>query len=147
MCHRTSEISSSSSIEVTIPSPTGCAGLTTFGGDGALYTTPNGVVYTLYCGISSTPTFYGVKDGDATSILECLADCDVDPECGAAYLSNAICYYSEQPTSTGPADDSNAILAVRAAQNPYPDGTTTSSSTVSSSSSSEVATIDNGSTT
>jgi hypothetical protein len=145
--HRSVETSSSSSIEVALPSPTGCAGLASFGGDGATYTTPNGVVYTLYCGIASTPIFYGVREEDATSILECLADCDVDPDCGAALLLNAICYYSEQPTDYGLTDDENAILAVRAAQNPYPDETTTSSSTVSSSSSSEVPSTDDGPTT
>ena len=104
-------------------------------------------MYTLYCGIASTPIFYGVREEDATSILECLADCDVDPDCGAALLLNAICYYSEQPTDYGRTDDENAILAVRTAQNSYPDETTTSSSTVSSSSSSEVPSTDDGPTT
>jgi hypothetical protein len=147
MYHRTSETSSSSSIEVALPSPTGCAGLATFGGNGAPYTTPNGIFYTLYCGISSTPTFYGIRDGDATSILVCLADCDVDTKCGAAFLLDAKCYYSEKPTDYEVADDPEAILAVRAAQNQYPDETTTLSSTVSSSSSSESATTDDGPTT
>lgn len=86
-------------------------------------------MYTLYCGIASVPIFYGVKEQDVTTITECLADCDVDPDCGAAFLVNAVCYYSEQPTSYGPTDDPEAILAVRAAApDPYPDATTSSTS-------------------
>jgi hypothetical protein len=77
-------------------------------------------VYTLYCGIASLPIPYGVKEEDVTSILECLADCDADPECGAALFIDPICYYSE---------------------------TTSSSSTISSSSSSEVPPVYEGSTT
>jgi hypothetical protein len=119
----------------------------TLGGDGASYATPNGIAYTLYCGISSTPTPYGDREGNATFILECLADCDVDTKCEAAFLLNAKCYYSEKPTDYGVADDPEAILAVRASPNPYLDETTTSSSTVSSSSSSEVATTGDGPTT
>jgi hypothetical protein len=99
-------------------------------------------VYTLYCGIASLPIPYGVKEKDVTSILECLADCDADPE------FNPICYYSETPTSYGPTDDPEAVLAVRAgAPDPYLDGTTSSSSTISSSSSSEVPPVYEGSTT
>jgi hypothetical protein len=90
-------------------------------------------VYTLYCGIASVPTFYGVREEDATSILDCLADCDLDPDCGAAFLLYEICRYSEQPTSYGASDYSEAVLAVRAAA-PV-------STTVSSSSSSDVPPI------
>jgi hypothetical protein len=105
-------------------------------------------VYTLYCGIASLPIPYGVKEEDVTSILECLADCDADPECGAALFIDPICYYSETPTSYGPTDDPEVVLAVRAgAPDPYLDGTTSSSSTISSSSSSEVPPVYEGSTT
>lgn len=97
-------------------------------------------MYTLYCSIASLPIFYGVKEEDVTSILECLADCDADPDCGASLLVGATCYYSETPTSYGPTDDPEEVLAVKAgAPDPYLDGTTSSSSTISSSSSSEVA--------
>jgi hypothetical protein len=119
----------------------------TLGGDGAPYTTPNGIAYTLYCGVLSRPTPYGSREENATSVLECLADCDVDTKCEAAFLLNAKCYYSKKPTDYDIADDPEAILAVRATQSPYPDETTTSSSTVSSSSTSEVATTDDGPTT
>jgi hypothetical protein len=98
-------------------------------------------VYTLYCGIASVPIFYGVREQDATSLLDCLVDCDLDPDCGAAFLLNAVCYYSEQPTSYGATDDPEAVLAVRAAPASYPDAMTTSSSTIASSSSSEVPPI------
>jgi hypothetical protein len=105
-------------------------------------------VYTLYCGIASLPIPYGVKEKDVTSILECLADCDADSECGAALFIDPICYYSETPTSYGPTDDPEVVLAVRAgAPDPYLDGTTSSSSTISSSSSSEVPPVYEGSTT
>jgi len=131
--------SSSSSIESLLPypSPTGCAGLAALGGDGATYVTADGIAYQLYCGIIPLPIFYNARSGDA-SIVNCLSSCDLDPDCGAAYLLNEICYYSETPESYQAADDPEAILAIRAGS-PYP------YQSLSSSSSSESSTISSSS--
>ena len=106
---------SSSSTESLLPypSPTGCAGLAALGGDGATYVTADGIAYQLYCGIVPLPIFYNASSGD-TSIVNCLSSCDLDPDCGAAYLLNEICYYSETPESYQAADDPETILAIRA---------------------------------
>ena len=111
-----------------------------FGGDGATYTTNNSVVYQLYCGIVPLPIFYDARAGDA-SIADCLPDCDSDPDCGASYVINEICYYSETPDSYEQSDYPEAVLALRAASpDPYPDLSSSSSSdsSVISSSSSSV---------
>jgi hypothetical protein len=87
------------------------------------------------------PIFYNAREGDA-SVINCLADCDVDPECAASYLVYETCYYNYQPTSYETSDDPEAVLAVRAAApDPYPDENTTSSNTISSSSGIEVPPI------
>ena len=103
------------------------------------YVTTSGVAYQLYCGIVPLPIFYNARSGDA-SIVNCLSSCDLDPDCGAAYLLNEICYYSETPQSYEAADDPETILAIRASSpDPYPDLSSSSSSessTISSSSSS-----------
>lgn len=115
-----------------------CTGLVALGGDGATHTTSSGVLYTLYCGIVPLPVFYNARSGDA-SIVNCLSSCDIDPECGASYLINEICYYSEAPTSYEFADDPETILALRAASpNPYPDQSSSSSTETSTSTSSSV---------
>jgi len=62
----------------------------------------------------------------------------LDPDCGAAYLLNEICYYSETPESYQAADDPEAILAIRAGS-PYP------YQSLSSSSSSESSTVSSSS--
>lgn len=128
-----SSLASSTESLLPYPSPTGCAGLVALGGDGATYVTTNGIAYQLYCGVVPLPIFYNARSGD-TSIINCLSSCDLDPECGAAYLINEICYYSETPESYQ-AGDPETILAIRASSpNPYPD----LSSSLSSSSSSSV---------
>jgi len=122
---RTTE-TSSSSVEVLIPypSPTSCAGLASLGGNGATYITPRGVTYTLYCGILPLPIFYDARQGD-DNIVNCLADCDAEPLCAAAYVLYETCYYNEQPESYQASDDPEAVLAIRAvAPDPYPDPTT-----------------------
>lgn len=135
----TTSSTSSSSTESLLPypSPTGCAGLAALGGDGATYVTADGIAYQLYCGIIPLPVFYNARSGDA-SIVNCLSSCDLDPDCGAAYLLNEICYYSETPESYQAADDPETILAIRASSpDPYPDllsFSSSESSTVSSSS-------------
>ena len=110
-----------------------------FGGIGATYVTNNSMPYQLYCGIVPLPIFYDARAGDS-SIADCLQDCDADPDCGASYLINEICYYSETPESYEQSDDPEVVLALRATSpNPYPDLSSSSSSgisTVSSSSSS-----------
>jgi len=122
-----------------LPSPAGCSGLAALGGDRATYVTSNGVAYQLYCGIVPLPIFYDARAGDA-DIVNCLSDCDLDPDCGASYLINEICYYSENPESYEQSDDPEAVLALRAASpDPYPDLSSSSgsdSSTTSFSSSS-----------
>lgn len=107
--------------------------------------TTDGVAYQLYCGIVPLPIFYSARSGDS-SIVNCLSSCDLDPDCGAAYLLNEICYYSETPQSYQQADDPETILAIRASSpDPYPDLSSSSSSSsstiVSSSSSTEVPPI------
>lgn len=127
-----SSLASSTESFLPYPSPTGCAGLATLGGDGATYVTSSGVAYQLYCGIVPLPIFYNARSGDA-SIINCLSSCDLDPECGAAYLINEICYYSETPESYQ-AGDPETILATRASSpDPYPDLSSSSSSSSSSS--------------
>jgi hypothetical protein len=125
------------------PSPTGCAGLAAYGGDGATYTTTSGILYTLYCGLVPLPIFYDARSGDA-DIVNCLSSCDIDPECGAAYLIQQVCYYSESPTSYETGDDPETVLAVRAASpDPYPDLSSSSSieTSIATSSSVEVPPI------
>lgn len=133
----TTSTSSTESLQ-PYPSPTGCAGLAALGGDGATYTTAKGVVYTFYCGIVPLPIFYSARSGDA-DIANCLSTCDFDPQCGATYLINEICYYSETPESYE-SGDPEMVLAIRvSAPNPYPDLSSSSSSessTISTSSSS-----------
>jgi hypothetical protein len=119
-------------------SPTGCAGLVSYGGDGATYTTTSGILYTLYCGLVPLPIFYDARSGDA-DIVNCLSSCDIDPECGAAYLIQQVCYYSESPTSYETGDDPDTVLAVRAASpDPYPDLSSSSSVETSTATSSSV---------
>lgn len=105
--------------------------------------TADGIAYQLYCGIVPLPIFYNARSGDA-SIVNCLSSCDLDPGCGAAYLLDEICYYSETPQSYEAADDPETILAIRASSpDPYPDVSLSSSSESStlSSSSTEVPPI------
>lgn len=127
-----SNLASSTESLLPYPSPTGCAGLAALGGDGATYVTTNGIAYQLYCGIVPLPIFYNARSGDA-SIINCLSSCDLDPECGAAYFINEICYYSETPESYQ-AGDPETILAIRASSpDLYPDLSSSSSSSSSSS--------------
>jgi hypothetical protein len=120
------------------PSSTGCAGLASYGGNGATYTTTSGVLYTLYCGLVPLPIFYDARAGDA-DIVDCLSSCDIDPDCGAAYLIQQVCYYSETPTSLETGDDPETVLAVRAASpDPYPDLSSSSSIDPSTATSSSV---------
>jgi hypothetical protein len=122
------------------PSPTSCAGVAAFGGEGATYNTNNSVAYQLYCGIVPLPIFYNARSGDA-SIADCLPDCDSDPDCGASYLINEICYYSETPDSYEQSDDPEVVLAIRATSpDSYPDlpSSSSSDSSITSSSSSSV---------
>jgi hypothetical protein len=120
------------------PSPTGCAGLMSYGGNGATYTTTSGILYTLYCGLVPLPIFYDARSGDA-DIVNCLSSCDIYPECGAAYLIQQVCYYSESPTSYETGDDPDTVLAVRAASpDPYPDLSSSSSVETSTATSSSV---------
>lgn len=75
---------------------TGCAGLVALGGNGAVYTTSSGVLYTLYCGILPLPVFYNARSGDA-SIVNCLSSCDIDPECGASTSSTRFVTTARRP--------------------------------------------------
>jgi hypothetical protein len=80
----TTSISNTESLQPS-PSSTGCAGLVAYGGNGTTYTTTSGVLYTLYCGPVPLPISYDARSGDA-DIVNCLSSCDIDPDCGAAYL-------------------------------------------------------------
>lgn len=89
--------------------------------DGATFT--SGEPYTVYCDVIPDSPAYAANTSD--SAINCVPDCNANPQCAAVYFVDGYCYFYYAPITYKPSDGGYIVVRVDEPPPYYPDSTTT----------------------